>query len=127
MERETTSAAERLKAALREAERVLQGLNERLEDRPDLSLGTGSVGGCSWEMALARRRTTTARIEALRETLARVAEGTYGHCSQCGTRIDPQRLEILPEATLCAACARATRMPRGFAPGIRSGAATGNR
>ncbi|MFQ5854686.1 MAG: TraR/DksA C4-type zinc finger protein [Anaerolineae bacterium] len=34
-------------------------------------------------------------------------EGTYGRCDRCGAQIDPERLEILPATTLCAACARA--------------------
>ncbi|MGD8475293.1 MAG: TraR/DksA C4-type zinc finger protein, partial [Anaerolineae bacterium] len=32
--------------------------------------------------------------------------GTYGTCESCGERIDPARLEILPEATLCLNCQR---------------------
>jgi len=32
--------------------------------------------------------------------------GAYGICEQCGERIDPARLEILPQATLCLRCQR---------------------
>ncbi len=32
----------------------------------------------------------------------------YGICEICGKEIDPERLEIFPEATLCVDCKRAT-------------------
>ncbi len=102
-----TSGTERLEADLQEAERELQELEEQLDDRPQFGLGEGGAGAFSWEMALARRKRVTARIAALREALTKVREGTYGCCEGCGARIDPERLEILPATSLCAACARA--------------------
>lgn len=42
-----------------------------------------------------------AEIAALRE---RVANGTYGECSDCGEPIPPARLEVNPTARRCAAC-----------------------
>jgi len=108
-ERKMTSSSEWIKANLRRAERELQQLNERLQARPDLGLGKGNAGGYSWEMALARRKTVASRIEALREALIRVREGTYGRCKRCGVQIDAERLEILPTATLCVACAQSSR------------------
>jgi RNA polymerase-binding transcription factor DksA len=58
-------------------------------------------------MALARKETVKMRIEALQEAIAKVDEGSYGHCERCGAQIDPERLEILPTTTLCVDCARA--------------------
>jgi DnaK suppressor protein len=49
------------------------------------------------------------RIEALQGALITVDAGTYGLCERCGVQIDPERLDILPETTLCAACARSPR------------------
>jgi len=109
VEREAPPVRERLEACLRQAEEKLQQLDERVHDKPDLGPGKGSAVGYSWEMALARRRTVMARIEALREALARVREGTYGRCKRCGVQIDAERLEILPTATLCVACAQSAR------------------
>lgn len=42
------------------------------------------------------------RIEA---ALARIAAGTYGTCAACGGKIDAARLDALPFAPLCRACA----------------------
>jgi DnaK suppressor protein len=44
-------------------------------------------------------------IQRIREALKRIAEGTYGVCSQCGEDIDPKRLRALPTATKCISCA----------------------
>ena len=45
-------------------------------------------------------------IQQIRRALARIAEGSYGICARCGEAIAPKRLEALPTATLCIACAR---------------------
>jgi DnaK suppressor protein len=38
--------------------------------------------------------------------LEKLADGTYGHCDACGEAITEQRLEAIPWAALCIACAR---------------------
>jgi RNA polymerase-binding transcription factor len=38
--------------------------------------------------------------------LARVRDGTYGHCSRCAIPIDEDRLRALPRARFCIACQR---------------------
>ena len=35
----------------------------------------------------------------------RIADGTYGVCTQCGADIDSKRLKALPDATRCISCA----------------------
>ena len=44
------------------------------------------------------------RIEA---ALARIDEGRWGTCAECGEAIAPRRLEVLPWAVRCAGCAEA--------------------
>lgn len=53
------------------------------------------------------------RIRALQAGLARLGEGRYGRCEVCGRAIEPERLELVPEASSCAGCAR--EEPTGFA------------
>lgn len=36
--------------------------------------------------------------------LARIKDGTYGDCDECGNEIDYRRLEVQPTATRCIAC-----------------------
>jgi DnaK suppressor protein len=38
--------------------------------------------------------------------LARIENGTYGTCTNCGKQIPEERLEALPWATLCIGCQR---------------------
>jgi DnaK suppressor protein len=42
--------------------------------------------------------------------LQRVADGSYGCCVACGQTIAPARLEVLPEASRCIECARASEV-----------------
>ena len=94
-----------LEAELHEAKTKLAQLEEQLDDKPDFGPGAGSTGAVTWEMGLARKEQLTARIEELEAALARIKDGTYGLCENCGAPIDPERLEILPTTTLCANCA----------------------
>ncbi|MGN6431948.1 MAG: TraR/DksA C4-type zinc finger protein [Gaiellaceae bacterium] len=51
-------------------------------------------------------------VRVLREidaALKRIDEGTYGTCTAGGEPIEPERLEYLPWATLCAEHARGSR------------------
>jgi RNA polymerase-binding transcription factor DksA len=96
---------EKLLAELAEAERELGELEEQLREKPDFGLGAGSAGVDSWELTLARKERINEQIAALHEALNKTQEGTYGRCAQCGAKIDPERLEILPTTTLCSSCA----------------------
>jgi len=49
-----------------------------------------------------RRRNDLRRIEA---ALARMDEGEYGYCVECGEEIAMRRLELDPAAPLCIGCA----------------------
>lgn len=44
-------------------------------------------------------------IRSIQGALQRLEGGSYGTCAQCGTAIAPGRLEALPAAATCAACA----------------------
>jgi RNA polymerase-binding transcription factor DksA len=66
------------------------------------------------ELHVTRQLLTAAR-QQLVETefaLARLDDGTYGLCADCGGPISPERLEILPAARHCVAC-QASRNLRG--------------
>lgn len=45
-------------------------------------------------------------LEDIDTALTRMDDGTYGTCQECGTRIEKERLEALPYATLCMDCKR---------------------
>jgi RNA polymerase-binding transcription factor DksA len=93
------------------------------EERSDLvakleEMGLG-VGGLTYDSNFADSSQVTAErgeVEALgaklRETLTEVEQalvklsaGTYGVCEDCGSPIDPLRLEAKPAARYCINCA----------------------
>ena len=97
---------ERLERELNEAVTELAEIGQHLEDRGDYSLGEGDPAIQTWELNLALFQRTRDKEESIRAALRRIAEGTYGVCQRCGKRIDRDRLEIIPDASLCIECAR---------------------
>jgi RNA polymerase-binding transcription factor DksA len=66
------------------------------------------------------RETTMALVEALEtrkgeveSALNKVETGGYGVCERCGEPIDPERLAIMPEATMCVRCKAVAERQRG--------------
>jgi DnaK suppressor protein len=45
-------------------------------------------------------------VQAIRATLRRIEDGTYGFCVECRGPIDDKRLEAVPTAALCVYCAK---------------------
>jgi DnaK suppressor protein len=114
-----------LKARLEGVQRRLVGDLEQLKStvRPADERREGSPFGKREEEAtesfeLERRLSLEKR---LREQLAEVEHalkkfenGTYGLCDNCGQLIDPERLEALPQASLCLDCkARLAKEAKG--------------
>lgn len=48
-------------------------------------------------------------LHDLDDALAKLDAGTYGECEHCGAEIGEARLEAMPAARLCIACASAKR------------------
>ena len=44
-------------------------------------------------------------LKEVTRAIKKLDEGTYGGCDRCERKIGPERLEALPWATLCVACA----------------------
>ncbi|MEM0945801.1 MAG: TraR/DksA C4-type zinc finger protein [Pseudomonadota bacterium] len=57
-------------------------------------------------MAQATARRRVAERARIRSAIARLDEGEYGYCTDCGEDIDPARLEANPAVALCLTCAR---------------------
>jgi RNA polymerase-binding transcription factor DksA len=56
------------------------------------------------EKALALIHTLEEKLVSLAHALDKVKAGGYGKCEKCGEPIDPDRLEVVPEAKLCVRC-----------------------
>ena len=104
-----SSIRDALERRLVEAQRELKQLDERLQQKADYGPGKGDPAIYEWELTLALRQQAQAKVETTRRALEKVDEGRYGICEQCGSPINPERLEIVPLATLCINCARSDR------------------
>jgi DnaK suppressor protein len=51
-------------------------------------------------------------LDQVEAAIARLEEGSYGRCEECGGKIPGPRLEAIPYATLCIQCASAQELRR---------------
>ena len=56
------------------------------------------------EKRLAMENRIRQEMAAVEHALEKIEKGTYGLCDNCGKKIDPERLEALPQASLCLNC-----------------------
>jgi len=56
------------------------------------------------EKRLALEQRTRDVLSKVERALHKFDEGTYGLCDKCGEAIAPERLEALPQASLCLEC-----------------------
>lgn len=65
------------------------------------------------EIGYATRELLVTRVHRLQAALERLREGEYGLCVECGERIAPARLRVMPEVQTCVRCQdRLERMGR---------------
>lgn len=58
------------------------------------------------DLSLGYLESASGEIQDIDEALARIAEGSYGLCGNCGKPILKERLEAIPYARLCVPCKR---------------------
>lgn len=68
---------------------------------------------------LARRLEYDARLREVELALDRLRSGDYGHCLRCGREIGAERLEAIPEASLCRECKQALEDEEAVAQRVR--------
>jgi DnaK suppressor protein len=108
---ETTTHADRRAQLTAEHDRVTAELRALGVDRSSYDDGFADSG-----QVTAERGEVDALSGSLRETLLEVdaalvklESGTYGQCEACGEDIAEARLEAMPAARLCMACASKRR------------------
>ncbi|MBM7829847.1 RNA polymerase-binding protein DksA [Agromyces cerinus] len=62
-----------------------------------------------WSQRTAVLADARAELADIDHALARIDDGSYGFCGDCGKRITVPRLEARPTAELCIDCARLAR------------------
>jgi len=65
------------------------------------------------EMSFAISDAGRRSLKDIEDALLRVRDGTYGNCERCAKPIDEARLEAVPHARMCIACAEAVEKESG--------------
>jgi RNA polymerase-binding transcription factor DksA len=75
--------------------------NENFADSGQVTAERGEVEALSGQLS--------ETLQDIEDALARFDAGTYGSCESCGQAIPEARLEAMPAARLCIACASQPR------------------
>jgi DnaK suppressor protein len=101
-----TMLDERCRVILQEVQGRIRGVRAEGADRPHESADPGETAEVDIqediEFALIQMKAET--LNKINEALARLDEGRYGHCYECGDEIAEARLRALPFAVRCKDC-----------------------
>lgn len=96
---------------LNEQRNLLLGLVERTEDYgreadDDVSQDPADKASNSYTKELLFSQSTNERntLKLIDDALARLEEGNFGECQNCGNDIQPKRLDAIPWAAYCIRC-----------------------
>lgn len=89
------------------------GRAEAAADRHDVQSSDWAQNESQRDLAMAMDERETAELAAIDAALARIADGTYGQCSDCGVDIPTARLHANPVALRCVACQDAREHAHG--------------
>ncbi len=94
---------ERLEDLLGEAEKTANGMNKTNEEAfPDPTDRASLETDRNFLLRIRDRERKL--ILKIKEALAKIEEGTFGICEECGEEISVERLKARPVTTLCIAC-----------------------
>ncbi len=92
---------------LKEQEQVmdeLKRLRESMQTEVDIELDEGDSEVFEREKNAALIAVIEVRLQDIQSALRSIEKGNYGICARCGKPIEPGRLEVKPDATLCVNC-----------------------
>jgi len=91
--------------------------DERREGSPFGKREEEATEALELEKRLVLERRIKEQLLGVEHALHKYEEGTYGFCDSCGQPIDPERLEAIPEASLCIKCkTQQAKNAKGKAP-----------
>jgi DnaK suppressor protein len=107
LEAHRDESRERIATLAKRPERgTAQGFGKRI--------GDGTVEAISRLTEIGVGTSLEVDLERTERALAKLDEGTYGLCDECGKPIAAKRLQAMPNVVLCIECAAA--QPRAVAP-----------
>lgn len=100
---------------LAERKRELSAELARLTEPPDETtavafgkrIGDGTTEAVERLSTTATARSISASLHGIERVLAKLEDGTYGRCDDCGQMIPAERLEARPITSLCVPCSQA--------------------
>src|SRR5213078_329722 len=100
---ERTTYVQQAESLRAEAEQLAEEM-EPGDIQFDEESGEGGTMNVERERDLALSAQAQGAVEEIDKALAKIADGTYGYCEQCGQPIPKARLKALPYAAMCVAC-----------------------
>jgi DnaK suppressor protein len=83
---------------------ALERLREALKVEVDVDAEEGDPDLIEREKNVALLTQLEHKLEGVEGALRSIEKGKYGICERCGKEINPERLEVRPDATLCINC-----------------------
>ena len=93
---------QRLKAILEEAGKTVKGMTTDRDSFPDPTDRANLETDRNFLLRIRDRERKL--IGKIKEALARIDDGTFGICEECGEEISEERLKARPMTTLCIDC-----------------------
>jgi DnaK suppressor protein len=98
------SEHKRLSEELEKVQTSASSSEERREGSPFGKREEEATETLELEKRLALENRIRQEISGIEHALEKFEKGTYGLCDNCGQPINPERLEALPQASLCVNC-----------------------
>lgn len=93
---------EKMEELLAEAGRTVDGMTDTKENFPDPTDRASLESNRNFLLRIRDRERKL--ISKIKEAIARIDEGTYGRCEECGENIGLERLRARPVTTHCIDC-----------------------
>jgi RNA polymerase-binding protein DksA len=93
-----------------EVNRVAEAIQEEVTANANISsapVHLADVAGEAVDAEVQVLQTERGILENITAALARIADGSYGRCTECGAEIPDERLRAIPYTAQCVKCARA--------------------
>jgi DnaK suppressor protein len=104
----------RLSTELEQLKSTVRPADERREGSPFGKREEEATESFELERRLTLEKRLREQLAEVEHALKKFEEGTYGLCDNCGKPINPERLEALPQASLCLDCkARLAKEAKG--------------
>ncbi len=91
---------------LKQLQNELTHLNENMQQEVDIEPDEGDPVFFEREKSAALMAVLERRVQDITHALRALEKGQYGICERCGKAIEPERLEVKPDATMCLNCQR---------------------